>query len=97
MRKKEIAAIALALWLTIIVLFMLLTERIDFALFFILGFIGFLVIVEFMEPRHVKPGYHWYIRILVGVGIVLFVAFAAQKILDILGLELVFGWNFFPL
>ena len=91
MRKKEIAAIALALWLTVIVLCMLLTERIDFALFFILGFIGFLVIVELMEPRHIKPGYNWYIRVLIGVGIVIFVAFVAQKVLDMLGLELVIG------
>ena len=51
MRKKEIAAITLALWLTIIVLFMLLNERIDLALFFILGFMGFLVIVELMKQR----------------------------------------------
>ena len=91
MRKKETAAIALALWLTVIVLCMLLTERIDFALFFILGFIGFLVIVELMEPRHIKPGYNWYIRVLIGVGIVIFVAFVAQKVLDMLGLELVIG------
>ena len=91
MRKKETAAIALALWLTVIVLCMLLTERIDFALFFILGFIGFLVIVELMEPRHIKPGYNWYIRALIGVGIVIFVAFVAQKVLDMLGLELVIG------
>jgi uncharacterized membrane protein len=91
MRKKEIAVIALALWLTIIVLFMFLNERIDLALFFILGFIGFLVIVELMEPRHIMPGYDWYIKVLIGVGIVIFVAFVAQKVLDMLGLELVIG------
>jgi predicted tellurium resistance membrane protein TerC len=91
MRKKQIAVITLALWLTIIALFMLLNERIDFALFFILGFIGFLVIVELMEPRHVKPAYHWYIRLLIGVGIVLFIAFIAQKVLEMLGLEIVLG------
>jgi len=97
MRKKDIAIIVLALWLITIVLFMLLNERIDFGLFFIVGFIGFLVIVEFMEPRHIKPGYHWYIRALIGVGIVLFSAFVAQKLLDMLGLELIFGWEYLPL
>ena len=91
MRKKEIAAIALALWLTIIVLCMLFIERIDLELFFILGFVGFLLIVELMEPRHIKPGYDWYLKVLMGVGIVIFIAFVALKVLDILGLELVIG------
>jgi hypothetical protein len=92
MRKKQLATISLALWLTIIALFMLFIERIDLALFFILGFIGFLVIVELMEPYYVKPGYHLYIRFLIAVGIVIFVAIVAQKVLDLLGLEIVFGW-----
>ncbi len=91
MRKKQIAVVALALWLTLIALFMILNGRIDFALFFNLGFFGFLVIVELMEPQHFKPGYHWYIRILTFAGIVLFIAFIAQKGLEILGLEIVIG------
>jgi len=89
MRKKQIASIALGLWLSIIVISMLLTERFDLALFFVLGFIGFLVIVELMEPYYVKPNYLWYTRLLIAVGIVLFTAIVAQKILDILGLEIV--------
>lgn len=89
MRKKQIAAIALALWLTIIAVFMLFAERFDLGLFFVLGFIGFLVIVELMEPHYVKPGYVWYTRVLTALGIVLFSAILAQKLLDLLGLEIV--------
>jgi hypothetical protein len=89
MRKKQIAEIALGLWFIIIAVSMLLAERFDLALFFVLGFIGFLVIVELMEPHFVKPGYLWYTRSLIVVGIVLFGAIVAQKILDILGLEIV--------
>jgi hypothetical protein len=89
MRKKEIAAITLALWLTIIVLFMLFDERIDLALFALLGFSGFLVIVELIKPRNIMPSYSWYLKVLMGVGIVIFVAFVAQKVLDMLDLELV--------
>jgi uncharacterized membrane protein len=89
MRKKRIATIALGLWLVIISVMMLIAERFDLALFFVLGFIGFLVIVELMEPHYVKPGYLWYSRFLIGVGIVLFGAIVAQKILDMLGLEIV--------
>ena len=89
MRKKLIAAISLAFWLSIITVFMLITERIDLGLFFVLGFIGFLVIVEFMEPHFVKPGYLWYVRFLMVTGIILFGVILAQKLLDLLGLELV--------
>ena len=90
MTKKKIAAVIFALWLTIISVFMLLVERIDLALFFVLGFIGFLVIVELMEPYYVKPGYIPRIRFLIAAGIVLFGAIIVQKLLEILGLEIVF-------
>jgi len=89
MRKKLIAAISLALWLTIITVFMLFAERIDLGLFFVLGFIGFLVIVELMEPHFVKPSYLWYVRFLIISGIILFGMILGQKLLDLLGLELV--------
>ncbi|MCK9592441.1 MAG: hypothetical protein M0Q91_10590 [Methanoregula sp.] len=89
MRKKQIATVAFGIWLLVISVSMLFAERIDLALFFVLGFIGFLVIVELMEPHYVKPGYLWYTRLLIAVGIVLFAAIVAQKILDMLGLEIV--------
>ena len=86
-----IAAVALSSWLMLISLFMLFAERFDLLLFFILGFIGFLVIVELMEPKYVKPTYIRYIRILIVVGIVLCGAIVTQKVLDMLGLEIVIG------
>jgi hypothetical protein len=91
MRKKKIAVVAFALWLTIISVLMLLAERIDLALFFILAFIGFLIIVELMEPHYVKPRYQLYIHVLIAVGIVIFVAVIVNKLLDLLGLEIVLG------
>ena len=90
MTKKKIAAVIFALWLTIISVFMLLVERIDLGLFFVLGFIGFLVIVELMEPYYVKPGYIPRIRFLIATGIVLFSVIIVQKLLEMLGLEIVF-------
>jgi uncharacterized protein (DUF983 family) len=68
---------------------MLIAERFDLSLFFVLGFIGFLVIVELMEPHYVKPRSLWYTRALIAVGIVIFAAVVVQKVLDIFGLELV--------
>ena len=55
MKKKQIATVTLGLWLSFIAVAMLIVERFDLALFFVLGFIGFLVIVELMEPYYVKP------------------------------------------
>jgi len=91
MIKKQIAIIAFALWLVIISLFMLLAGRFDLALFFILGFIGFLVIVELIELRSVRPAYSWYIRFLIVAGIIISGAIIVQKVLEILGLEIIIG------
>jgi hypothetical protein len=89
MIKKKIATVIFALWLTIISVLMLLVERIDLALFFVLGFIGFLVIVELMEPHYFRPGYVPRIRFLIATGIVLSGAIIIQKLLEMLGLEIV--------
>ena len=91
MRRKQIAGIILALWFIIISVAMLLVERIDLVLFFVLAFIGFIVIVELMEPYYVKPGYLWYTRFLIAVGIVIIAAIVGQKVLDIIGWEIVIG------
>lgn len=89
MRTKQIAIIAFALWLVVISLFMLFTGRFDLALFFVLGFIGFLVIIELIDLRSVKHGYSWYIRFLVVAGIIISGAIIVQKVLEILGLEII--------
>jgi hypothetical protein len=49
------------------------------------------VIVELMEPRFVKPGYLWYIRFLIAVALLVVAAIVAQKVLDIIGWEIVIG------
>ena len=91
MRRKQIAEIILGIWFIIISFAMLLVERIDLVLFFVLAFIGFIVIVELIEPYYVKPGYLWYTRFLIAVGIVIVAAIVGQKVLDIIGWEIVIG------
>jgi len=96
MDRKLIAPLILALWLTIVFASMLLVERIDLALFFVLGIIGFIVIVELMEPHYVKPGYVWYIRFVMAIGIVIIGAIVATNILKIINWEIildVLGWQ----
>jgi hypothetical protein len=90
MMKKQIAAIVLALWLTIITFLMLFAERFDFVEFFVLGLIGLLVIVELTEPTYVNPGYMRYVRYLIAVGIVIFGVIVVQVAMETLGLVIVF-------
>lgn len=92
MRKKHIAAICLASWLSIISFYMLFTGRFELALFFVLGFIGFLMIVMITEPHYVKPAYVRYIRYLIAIGLVIFGAVIVQKLMEIFGLY--FTWSF---
>ena len=91
MGKKQTAAFALALWLFIIAYFMLFVERFDVGLFFVLGFIGFLMIMELLEPRYVKPAYLRYTRFLTFTGIALAGLVIIQKLMEILGLY--FTWS----
>jgi len=90
MRKQQIAILALAVWLTLIAVFMLLAQSVDLEIFFVLSLIGFLVIAELIAPNYIQPGYMRYIRFLLAAGIVLFGIIVVQKVLDVLGLEIVF-------
>jgi hypothetical protein len=84
MRKQEIAIITLALWLITIFAFMLLFQEINLEIFSVLGLIGLLVIVLFMEPKYVLPDYLRYIWYLIGGGIVIFAAILVLKVLEVL-------------
>jgi hypothetical protein len=90
MRKQQTAIIALTLWLTIVSLFMLLRQPIDFKVLIVLWFMGILVIMALIEPQYVKPKYLRYIRFFTVAGIVIFVVIVALKVMEILGLEIVF-------
>ena len=90
MRKQHIAVIALAVWLTLISLFMLLAQSFSFEIFFVLSLIGFLIIVELIAPKYIQPGYTRYIQYILAAGIVIFGVVVAQKVLEILGWEIIF-------
>jgi hypothetical protein len=84
MRKQEIAIIALALWFTIVSIFMLLSQTIDLQIFFVISLIGFLIIVELITTKYIQPGYLRYLRYLIAAAIVIFGVIVAQKVMDIL-------------
>jgi len=84
MRKQQIAIVAFAIWLTLISTYMLLVQRIDFELFFVLCLLGIFVIVQLMQSNYVQPGYLRYIRYLTAAGIVIFGVIVVQKVMEIL-------------
>jgi hypothetical protein len=90
MRKEQIAIIALAVWLTSIAIIMLVAQSANLEIFFVLSLIGFLIIVELITPKYIRPGYLRYIQYILAAGIVIFGVIVAMKVLQILGLEIVF-------
>ena len=86
MIKKQLAAIVLALWLTMVSVLMLFMERFDLIEFFVLGLIGILVIVELIQPNYVRPGYLRYMRYLIAAGIGIFGVLVIQVAMETLGL-----------
>lgn len=88
MKKKQIAALFYALWLLLVTFFMLQVHLFDLTIFFVLGFIGFLILVELLEPRFVRPGSLRYRNYLLTAGVVIFLGIASQAVTYFLGLTL---------
>ena len=84
MRKEEMSIIAFGVWLMIISILMVLSQRVNLEIFFITGFIGFLVIVELIRASYFKPAYQKYIWYLVAAGMVIFGLVIAQKVMEII-------------
>jgi len=84
MNRKQVAPIALVIWLTIVAVFMLLLQRFDLEIFFVLTLIGILVIAELIKYQYAQPGYLRYLNYLIGAGIVIFGIIVVQKVMEIL-------------
>ena len=84
MIKEEIAIIALAVWLTVISIFILVAHSVNLEIFFVLSIIGFLVIAELIKLKYIRPGYLRYIQDILTVGIAIFVLIIVMKVMEIL-------------
>ncbi|KUG21334.1 hypothetical protein ASZ90_008918 [hydrocarbon metagenome] len=84
-RKKHIAAAALAIWLAIVTFFMILSHHLNLEIFFVLWLIGILIIVELADPAFSRPDYLHRLRYVIAVGVLLFGTIVAHKVLEILG------------
>jgi hypothetical protein len=91
MRREQIAIIALAGWLTVIAVSLILTQKVDLSIFFVLALIGLLIIVELISPKYIQPRYMRSIKYLLAAAIVVFGLIVVQKILEILGFKIVFA------
>jgi hypothetical protein len=85
MRKKQIAAIVIAVWLMIVALFMLWIRLYDLDIFFVGGFIGFLAVVVLLEPRYSQPGCLRYKNYLLVAGTLIFIGIVGRTMIELLG------------
>jgi hypothetical protein len=83
MIKEETAIIALAIWLTVISIFILLAKSVNLEIFFVLSLIGFLIIGEFITPKYIRPNYLRYIQDILTVGIAIFVLIVMKIVMEI--------------
>ena len=74
--------IILAIW---IIILLFITDQVDFEVYFILVLLGFLFIIEFTE-RFITKKVKQRLRILLIVFIMIFIVFAANKIITFLGM-----------
>lgn len=86
MRKKQIASVVFALWLIIVAIFMLAVHQVhlfDLEIFFVVSFIGLLVIMEILEPRYVQPGCLQKKNYLLAAGIIIFLGIVCQAVFEL--------------
>ncbi len=84
-RSKYLAAIAISIWMVIVIFFMILAESPDLEILFVLTLIGMLVIAELADPVHTRPVFLSRFRYIIAAGVILFGAIVTQKVLEILG------------
>lgn len=84
-RSKYLAAIAISIWMVIVIFFMILAESPDIEILFVLTLIGMLVIAELADPVHTRPVFLSRFRYIIAAGVILFGAIVTQKVLEILG------------
>jgi hypothetical protein len=84
MRKQQIAIIALAVWLTLVCVFMFILQNVDIEIFFVFSSLGIFFIIELIEPRYVKYNYMRYKWYLITAWIVIFGLIVVNKLMNIL-------------
>lgn len=84
MKKKQVAAVALAAWVLTVTGFMILAQSVDLEIYFVLFLIGLLIVVELIDTISATPRYLLHLRYIIAVGVVIFGWIVATKVLEIL-------------
>lgn len=84
MKKQQLAALSLALWLIVFSFVMVLLQWSDLELFFAVWFIGLLIVVSFIEPHYIRLKYQNNMNYLIAAGVVIFGIIFLLKIIEIL-------------
>jgi hypothetical protein len=84
MKKKQVAAVALAAWVLTVTGFMILARSVDLEIYFVLFLIGLLIVVELIDTISATPRYLSHLRYIIAVGVVIFGWIVATKVLEIL-------------
>jgi hypothetical protein len=84
MKKQKIVIIIFSFWLAVICAGMIFLQMIDFEVFFVLAFMGILIIMQLLELKFVQPRYQRYLWYLLGGGAVIFILIIAHKLMSIL-------------
>ena len=71
-------------WIFLVLSLLLLFESLNFEYFFVLCFIGFLIIVESSGPYTIRPKWKLWANIFILLGAVIFTLIMAQRVIDII-------------
>lgn len=71
-------------WLLASVLVLVVLDALSYELVFVVGLIGFLVVIELTAPLNIQPGWRRRLRWLILLGLVVFAGIVVRRILAIL-------------
>ena len=71
-------------WMLAAVLGLVLVDSLTLELFFVVSFVGFLVVLELTSPINVTPRWRRRLYLLVGLGLVVFAYLVVRRVLEIL-------------
>ncbi len=85
-KKKQILILVLTIWLLLVIFLMIVAQNFRLEIFFILWLIPMVIIVELISPAYVQPSYLRYLKILIGVCIIIYGIIIGQKLMEILSI-----------
>jgi len=83
-RRQQRFLHAQAVWMCAVLLLLAALGSLTLELFFVLSFIGFLIVVELTAPFNVAPAWRARLKWLIALGLLGFVSIIVWRILELL-------------